>query len=555
MAYQSFSMSVIGESHKSKNIVMQDFSGNIDKDIKIAVISDGHGSPNCFRSDKGSKFAIEVCLEGMSEFAKQYCNPEFNLFSEDSNIMVNILRQLCVGITSNWNKIINVDLKQNKIEKDELKNCDAEWSSVYEQGNSLNHIYGATLIGILVSSNSVIVLQQGDGKCIFLSQDGGFSQPVPLDDRCFSNVTTSLCDNDAITSFRLYYQRLDVENPLVAIFAASDGIEDSYRNDEIMYNCYRRLCIYAIENDLDEMVRYYTEKELPEISKMGSGDDMSIAGVMDCNLLKEMKSDFEISIKTALNEETANVAYGRMKSMEKKRKYLKEQVLRKEEEEKKLQNKLDVIKVEENKVEIKLAKLNEEKTIFEREREEKATVADKSKEIFNHCEGDLQQIEERYQKSSAEYKTDYAHYKSLSKRILLKIDETNRDDINEILIKRRNEVEDLKRELKICKALYGRSQKDLASAERELQSLNDKIDSIGHEILEVETQREKIDVSDQEISAKVEMARADYKSIKEEWATYEEKYKHFAEEYAKAKGFDIEVETEKVKEDHFGEKE
>lgn len=41
-------------------------------DVFILALSDGHGSPKYFRSDVGSKFAVETAIEALTEFVKEF---------------------------------------------------------------------------------------------------------------------------------------------------------------------------------------------------------------------------------------------------------------------------------------------------------------------------------------------------------------------------------------------------------------------------------------------------------------------------------------------------
>lgn len=59
------------------------------------------------------------------------------------------------------------------------------------------HAYGSTLIAAAVCEKYRFGIHIGDGRFTILDKDGAFSQPVPWDDRCFLNVTTSICDDDA----------------------------------------------------------------------------------------------------------------------------------------------------------------------------------------------------------------------------------------------------------------------------------------------------------------------------------------------------------------------
>ena len=69
--FDGFSLSVMGASHERRNIVCQDSSAfKVGNGYAVAVVADGHGSKKHFRSDVGSRFAVEAVLETMEVFFK-----------------------------------------------------------------------------------------------------------------------------------------------------------------------------------------------------------------------------------------------------------------------------------------------------------------------------------------------------------------------------------------------------------------------------------------------------------------------------------------------------
>ena len=60
-------------------------------------------------------------------------------------------------------------------------------------------------------------------------------EPIPWDEDCQANITTSICDSEAIEEFRYCFMK---ESP-VATLMGTDGIDDSYANFEEMYQAIR----------------------------------------------------------------------------------------------------------------------------------------------------------------------------------------------------------------------------------------------------------------------------------------------------------------------------
>ena len=100
-------------------------------------------------------------------------------------------------------------------------------------------------------------------------------KPIPWDETCEQNITTSICDGDAIEEFRYVIQK---DFP-AAIFIGSDGIDDSYSSEMELHELYRNIFIVFAEHGAEvgsNEVRDY----LPKITRRGSGDDVSIAGII-----------------------------------------------------------------------------------------------------------------------------------------------------------------------------------------------------------------------------------------------------------------------------------
>ena len=69
--YAAINAHHIGNMHIQKNLPCEDFSMSYEDDnMAIAVISDGHGDRNCFRSGKGAEIACETSVELCRKFLK-----------------------------------------------------------------------------------------------------------------------------------------------------------------------------------------------------------------------------------------------------------------------------------------------------------------------------------------------------------------------------------------------------------------------------------------------------------------------------------------------------
>jgi serine/threonine protein phosphatase PrpC len=293
---EHFHFSCQGESHKATNKVCQDYSySNVcENGMAIAVVCDGHGGQRYFRSDVGARIAGEVTVKNVTFFvdniedslflskpyttataiATQVSNSEFN----KENAVDKAFRQLFSSIIFDWTKKIKEHAESNPVTESEAINLKEEWVNDFAQGNSLEKVYGCTLMVFVSMPKYWFAFHIGDGKCYAFNDNARCYEPIPWDDRCFLNKTTSLCDAQAIDEFRYCYEG-DGHFPM-AVFLASDGIDDSFGVEENMINFYVQI-LKHIKSLSKEEVYNEVAITLPELSKIGSQDDMSVSVLYD----------------------------------------------------------------------------------------------------------------------------------------------------------------------------------------------------------------------------------------------------------------------------------
>ena len=148
----------------------------------------------------------------------------------------------------------------------------------------------------------------GDGKCIAFQPDSIWFEPIPWDERCFLNKTTSICDSEAINEFRYCYQG-DGNFPTI-VFLGSDGVDDSFGETANMVNFYIQFSKEIVNSEKQALSSI--ESTLPELSRIGSKDDMSVACVYNRNKLKEFMPvllDWQIKqVQTDINDADERIA-------------------------------------------------------------------------------------------------------------------------------------------------------------------------------------------------------------------------------------------------------
>ena len=306
---ECFNFSCQGESHKASNKPCQDFSYSavMDNGMSIAIVCDGHGGDRYFRSDIGAKYAAEVTLETVRQFitsidqsifeGKPYTAEEAIALEEASSEEpvkkqrpIDIaFRQLFSSIIFQWNNRIVEHATNTPISLWETEHVDSIYLEDLKQGIKLEKIYGCTLMVYVQMPTYWFAFHLGDGKCISFQKDPFWMEPIPWDNRCFLNKTTSICDAEAINEFRYCYQG-DGHFP-TAVFLGSDGLDDSFGEIENLVNFYIQV-IKMLANEGREATIKSIEEELPHLSTIGSKDDVSVAFVYDLDTLRNHIADF-----------------------------------------------------------------------------------------------------------------------------------------------------------------------------------------------------------------------------------------------------------------------
>lgn len=296
-----------GESHKSSDKPCQDYAyAESNPGLSMAIVCDGHGGQRYFRSQMGSQFATEITREALRDYVENmalsfkdkeqksvYDGASFTSYSAANATDIQVdsdahksLMWLFSSIISQWNLRITQHAMENDLSDWELNHVEQKYLDEFqEKRNSedatFEKTYGCTLMAYVQTQDYWFAFHLGDGKCISMRVVDDrlvCEQPIPWDERCFLNKTTSLCDSNALEEFRYCYQG-DGEFPL-AVFLGSDGMDDSYGDGYNLYNFYIQLFKIIIRNGKDKAEKELV-KSLPIISKMGSKDDMSVASIYD----------------------------------------------------------------------------------------------------------------------------------------------------------------------------------------------------------------------------------------------------------------------------------
>lgn len=257
MPFTGFAVSVRGASHEKSGLPCQDSARvYISDKLAIAAVSDGHGSEKHFRSASGSEMAARIAIRSLTDFCERNGGLG-NIFSSDPE---NAARRIAGNIICGWNDEIAAHLRFSPLNETER--------SISEKfgGLSPEIMYGATLILAAADSSGVFGLQIGDGS-FTLSADGAECFPMPEDERLMGNLTTSLCDCDAINSFRSFWRNGSFDS----VMLSSDGLINSFVSREALLSFAKRTAALPANSTAA------LSEHLRERSHSGSQDDISVA--------------------------------------------------------------------------------------------------------------------------------------------------------------------------------------------------------------------------------------------------------------------------------------
>lgn len=325
----TFNKTTIGHLHVMREIPCEDYSLSYSDEngrYHIAIVADGHGSEECFRSSVGSKAVCEVSLAYLKEFADSIVGSEITEERFYRDVFTNsrysqmTVRRLTDSIIAGWHDSVCGYHELNPVTEDEWTKLNEKYDpdKVQRITENVEHIYGTTLMAALALPGCLLLIHQGDGRIDVFYRDGRVDQPVPWDVRCEDTATTSMCDTDVTTSIRHKIINLR-ETPVVACYLGCDGVEDAYRDSHGnlgsthcfmggVHTFYKYLTCRLLDASKEEFEQYL-EEFLPEFSangiftRAGSGDDVSVAGIVDLEAIENLKQQFETDIKLYSLEE------------------------------------------------------------------------------------------------------------------------------------------------------------------------------------------------------------------------------------------------------------
>lgn len=279
MTFKGCAVSIRGASHEDAGECCQDSARvYIGQGLAVAAVSDGHGSAKHFRSAAGSEMATRVAIRSLCDFEEKNGGLDALFDTQGKGVSLsgttaqsacagspeNAARRIAANIICGWNAEIAAHTAFAPLSDKERAVCERFG------GIAAEVMYGATLIAAAVTEKGFFGLQIGDG-CFNSLENGIMRAPVPDDAKLMGNLTTSLCDSDAINSFRWFYK----SGTPNGIMLSSDGLIGSFKNESDFLSFSSRV-LGAVSDDTAASL----SEHLKLRSRSGSRDDISIAAIV-----------------------------------------------------------------------------------------------------------------------------------------------------------------------------------------------------------------------------------------------------------------------------------
>lgn len=271
--WKAFGASVRGTSHHRTGKPNQDaisWRSEIDGGHSVVMcVSDGHGSSKCFRSDKGSQFAVEAGLLNLSWALR-------SLSSDLTTLQQTAEEILPRSIARSWQESVKLDLLESPFTGEEREavvqasGLEA-WQAV--QQNPM-HAYGATLLATAANTHVMITFQLGDGDILQVNDRGAVSRINARQTIRFGEETASLCLPDAWKQIDVMFKVLDERPPALALLS-TDGYSNSFKSETGFLRVGGDILEIIREEGTDSLSASLP-KWLEEASRLGSGDDVTL---------------------------------------------------------------------------------------------------------------------------------------------------------------------------------------------------------------------------------------------------------------------------------------
>jgi serine/threonine protein phosphatase PrpC len=274
--WQVVGATVRGASHERTDLPNQDAiswrpESGMGRTVLLAV-ADGHGSSKSFRSETGSRLAVETALATLQDFLdSQPHPPDLSAWKRAVD------EDLPVAIERRWKAAVTKHVEENPLLVKEVARVEEAQGAAARQVVERDPVqaYGTTLITLVLHESFLACLQLGDGDVLVVTRTGEVIHPIADDPRLMANETTSLCGHDCWRDFRSCFQALS-DAPPALLLVSTDGYSNSFSTPEGFRTVGSDL-LRIVETEGTKSLVENLPKWLEEASRQGSGDDVTAA--------------------------------------------------------------------------------------------------------------------------------------------------------------------------------------------------------------------------------------------------------------------------------------
>lgn len=253
--------------------------------VWVITIADGHGSNRAFRSDIGSRFAVEAAAEVLRSCVATPTDSTIPKMSYEE-IYALTKQQLPDRLVRAWIEKIQIHLQENPFTEEEAQSLLSPAEAARHVNRKsphpesqiealINHYpYGTTLLGVVVTDDFLMYLQLGDGDILCVDTSGDIYRPIEKDERLIANETTSLCSPEAWSELRIAMQPNSSRSP-VMIMAATDGYSNSFASEDDFFQAAIEFHDWIVQEGITS-VQDELAGVLTETTQKGSGDDITL---------------------------------------------------------------------------------------------------------------------------------------------------------------------------------------------------------------------------------------------------------------------------------------
>lgn len=268
------SASVRGASHERAELVNQDalavWPPGATLPPLVLAVADGHGSAKCFRSDVGSRLAVETVTACFRELFERSAAADLSLVKRA------LEETFPQEVERRWKAAVDEHLVRQPLLLKEVVTVGEKQGAKARETIEARPVsaYGTTILAVVVHDAFIACVQLGDGDILVVDEAGGVERPIADDPRLFANETTSLSGENAWRDFRVAFQSL-ADSPPALILLATDGYSNAFRTPEDFQRVGPDL-LEMLRTAGVEYVREQLTSWLEQASREGSGDDVTV---------------------------------------------------------------------------------------------------------------------------------------------------------------------------------------------------------------------------------------------------------------------------------------